>query len=135
MANDFNGVDVHQYDQSIVLSAERYIDRVMVSHGWEKSTDTDKYSVPLSPTSLETLYKHVGPPEGTPEAATLSRKHGFAFRGLLGELLYAYTTCCPDIGYAVVTLSKFSTCPYDVHYSLLKRVANSLHETKHWGIT
>jgi len=54
---------------------------------------------------------------------------------LLGELLlYAYVTCRPDIGYATITLSKFSTCPHDHHFALLKKVAKYLRATKDWGI-
>ncbi|KAG7370163.1 reverse transcriptase RNA-dependent DNA polymerase [Nitzschia inconspicua] len=55
-------------------------------------------------------------------------------RTLLGELLYAYITCRPDIGYAVVTLSKFASAPHAYHYSCLKGVARYLRRTKHWGI-
>jgi len=34
---------------------------------------------------------------------------GFEYRTLLGELLYAYITCRPDIGYAITPLSKFAS--------------------------
>ena len=61
--------------------------------------------------------------ENTPEHAALVAKHGFAYHTLLGELLYAYITCRPDIGYATITLSKFSTCPHDHHFTMLKKVA------------
>ena len=40
---------------------------------------------------------------------------------MLGELSCAHVTCRPDIGYAVITLSKFSTCPADVHFLMLQR--------------
>jgi len=61
-------------------------------------------------------------------------KCGFAYRTLLGELLYAYVTYRPDIGYATVALSKFSTCPHDHHFAMLKKVAKYLRATKDWGI-
>jgi hypothetical protein len=54
---------------------------------------------------------------------------------ILGELMYAYITCQPDIGYyAVITLSKFSTSPSAYHYKLLKGVAKYLRSTILWGI-
>ena len=62
-------------------------------------------------------------------------KHGFAYHTLLGELLYAYVTCWPDIGYAVVTLSKFAATPSKLHYTTLKNVAKYLRCTIAWGIT
>ncbi|KAG7343608.1 reverse transcriptase RNA-dependent DNA polymerase [Nitzschia inconspicua] len=39
-----------------------------------------------------------------------------------------------NIGYAVVTLSKFASAPHAYHYSCLKGVARYLRRTKHWGI-
>jgi len=61
-------------------------------------------------------------------------KCGFVYRTLLGELLYAYVACRPDIGYATITLSKFSTCPHDHHFIMLKKVVKYLRATKDWGI-
>ena len=54
--------------------------------------------------------------------------------GFLGELLYAYVTCRPDIGYAVTTLAKFSTHPHEIHYKYLKGIATYLRRTRKWGI-
>ena len=48
--------------------------------------------------------------------------------------MYAYTSCRPDIGYAVTVLSKFTTCPSKIHYQYLRRVALYLKHTKTWGI-
>ena len=48
--------------------------------------------------------------------------------------MYVYVTCCPDIGYAVTTLSKFSTFPIQYHYSCLQGVVQYLSRTKKWGI-
>jgi len=84
--------------------------------------------------SVTSLYAYQGPPENTAEHAALATKYGFAYRTLLGELLYAYVTCWPDIGYAIIALSKFSTCPHDHHFAMLKKVAKYLRATKDWGI-
>ena len=148
---DFNGVDIHQYSDSIAISCENYIDRVLRTHGWDTPTSDDlaewenpslvelnqsERVSPLPTDCISALYaeENIGPLEGPSEHAKLRDKHGFAYRTLLGELLYAYITCRPDIGYAVVTLSKFSTCPSDYHYSSLKKVAKYLRRTKHWCI-
>ena len=53
---------------------------------------------------------------------------------LFWKKLYAYITCRPDIGYAITTMSKFSTKPSKYHYELLKGIAKYLRETKEWGI-
>ena len=44
--------------------------------------------------------------------------------------MYAYVTCRPDIGYHVSTLSKFSTAPAAIHYTMLKNVARYLRRTR-----
>jgi hypothetical protein len=49
--------------------------------------------------------------EGTSEHASLSASHGFFYLTLLGELLYAYITCRPEVSYAVVALSTFGSPP------------------------
>ena len=48
--------------------------------------------------------------------------------------MYAYITCRPDIGYAITTLSKFSSAPSAYHYRLLKGVAKYLRSTIHYGV-
>ena len=59
----------------------------------------------------------------------LEKKKGFNYHTLLGELMYVYITCRCDIGYAVTTLSKFSSAPTEYHYTLLKGVAIYLQNT------
>ena len=41
---------------------------------------------------------------------------GFAYRSLLGEILYAYVTARVDIGYAIITLTKFAAAPAKIHF-------------------
>jgi hypothetical protein len=48
---------------------------------------------------------------------------GFSYRTLLGEILYAYVTARPDIGYPITLLAKFSKAPARIHYIKLKRLA------------
>jgi hypothetical protein len=48
--------------------------------------------------------------------------------------MYVYITCRPDIGYAITSLSKFSSAPSPFHYKLLKGVAKYLRSTMHWGL-
>ena len=124
---DFNGIDIIQSADRITLSCSHYISRVLTTHGWstpEQDTDTsNKPTSPIPADSIDAMYNTTGPGEGTKEHAKLADKSGFSYRSLLGELMYAYVTCRPDIGYSVTTLSKFSTCPSPTHYQLLKGVA------------
>jgi len=75
-----------------------------------------------------------GPVENTPEHKALEAEQGFGYRSVLGETLFAYVLCRPDIGYAVTTLAKFSTAPNALHYKSLKHLAICLRQTQDWGI-
>ena len=90
--------------------------------------------VPIPSDSIEKMYKETGPKEGYAAHKVLEQKMGFAYRTLLGELMYSYITCRPDIGYSVTTLSKFSTAPAEYHYKLLRMVAMYLLKTADWEI-
>jgi hypothetical protein len=57
------------------------------------------------------MYTSTGPQEGSPKHAKLANNMGFAYHTLLGELLYAYVTTCPNIGYTITMLAKFASAP------------------------
>lgn len=143
--DDFNGVDIIQSKSYVEISCQKYIDRVLKSHGWQtqskneqtlaiQSLTTEKPISPIPPDANDKLYHNDGPLEGTPEYKLLSEKFGFKYRTLLGELMFCYVTCRPNIGYAITTLSKFAKQPNDIHYLMLKNVARYLQKTKTWGI-
>ena len=80
------------------------------------------------------LSKKCGPNKDAVDAFKLELSQGFAYCILLGEMMYDYITCRPDISFASTTMSKFSTKPSKYHYELLKSVAKYLQETKELGI-
>eukprot|EP00536_Pseudo-nitzschia_multiseries_P009159 jgi/Psemu1/22499/gm1.22499_g len=88
---------------------------------------------PLPDKALNYIYINPGPLEGTNEHLHPQTTHGFSYCTLPGELCYAYTTCCPDIGFSLSNLSKFSTPPAPIHYKYIKGIAFYLCCTKHWG--
>jgi len=89
LLKDFNGLDIAQCSDAIKLSCEKYIDRVLTTHGWSKPSPPvpSKYPAPLPVDAVTSLHAHQGPPENTAEHAALVSKYGFAYRTLLGELL------------------------------------------------
>ena len=106
LARDYNGVDIEQYSDSICISAEAYIERLLKTHGWDSSSSSEesfKPTAPLSPDCLNPIYQKEGPREGTTKHTLLEKKHRFSYRTLLGELMYSYVTARPDIGYAITT--------------------------------
>ena len=90
--------------------------------------------VPMPTDCIDKMYTELGPKEGTVHHTALEKKAGFSYQTLLGESMYAYITCRCDIGYAVTTLSKFSSSPFLFHYKLLKTVAKYSKATSDWGI-
>ena len=129
------------------MHAKAYLERFLQTHGWDTASDKEKNDTvfnenmkssrpisPLSPDCVEQLFKHVGPKEHSPEALVLQKTSGFSYRTVLGELMYAYITYCPDIGYAITTLSKFSSAPSAFHYKQLRHVAKYVRSTIDWGI-
>jgi len=97
----------------------------------------DKDTKPLAPLPSDcicNMFNFDGPKEGTPEHHKLAEKHGVQCRTLLGEPMHAYVTCRPGIEYAIITLSKFLSCPSDYHFLMIKKVTLCLRRTKKWGI-
>ena len=77
----------------------------------------------LPPKSLKKLFIHSGPKEGTKEHKDIEEKAGLNYRRVLGQLMYCYVSCIPDIGYGITILSKLSSTPSDYHYSRLNNLA------------
>ena len=133
----YNGIDVFQAHDYVKLSPESYIDRMMQTHGWDAPKHDPKVpikAVPLNPATADQLMVKTGPPEKTPEAKAISKKCGFPYWNVLGELIYAYVICRLDIGYAVCLITCFSDAPHEDHCRAIKSVCKYLHATKAWGI-
>ena len=119
----FNGIDIFQTRDYVKIGCESYLDRMLQTHGWDAPRKSDPHNiVPLRPDTTDDLMKVEGPPEKSPEAKQLAYNHGFKYRNVLGELVYAYVICRLDIGYAVCFLARFSSNPHNDHYLALKHV-------------
>jgi len=119
LVDSFDGYNVLQTRDYIKLSAESYIRRLLKAHGWDNPSpreSSNKPKPPLHESDVANLFNlAAGPVENTPEHKALETEQGFGYRSVLGEILFAYVLCCPDIGYAVTTLAKFSTAPNTLH--------------------
>ena len=62
------------------------------------------------------MFRYKGASEGTATHQVLETSPKFNYQNILEELMYVYITCRPDIGYAITTLSKFSSKPSTFHY-------------------
>ena len=138
MINDYKGVDINQRKKYIEVNASSYIDQVLTSHGWNDSVKPLTPDKPLAPMPEDPVSKVFvtthNTIEGSADREDCEKKMGFSYCCRLGELMYAYVTCRPDIGYSICCLIKFSTCPSVLHFNFLKGVAIYLKQTKHWGL-
>ena len=95
-------------------------------NNFEECMKSSKPIAPIPSGFIEQMFCDKGTPKGTIAHQVLETNSKFNYRNVLGELMYVYITCCPNIGYAITTLSKFSSEPSTFHYKLLRGVAKYL---------
>ena len=64
----------------------------------------------------------------------LAKAMQLSYRAGVGELIWAMTTCRPDIVFASVKLSQSNSCPHEHHYHGLKHTIKYLYATRNDGI-
>ena len=121
-----------------MISCENYIDQMLRVHMLDKiSSNLFQFAVktpsPLLDNTFHKIFKECGSDEGTFTAYKFKLITGFVYQTLLGEMMYVYVICRPDIGYAITTMSKFSAKPSSLYYQLLKGIAKYFCFTKDWG--
>jgi len=137
LGKKYNDLDILQTCDYIKIHCESYINKILLSHGWTNPgpKEPNRHNmVPLSPDAVERLQRLVGPLEGTKEHTEIEAKPNFSYRGLLGELLYAFIIIHIKIGNAIQFLSKFSMNPHMDHYLALKGVCRYLRRHKSEGL-
>ena len=68
------------------------------------------------------------------EMCKLDTKYGFKYRTATGMLLFACVLCHLDIGFLVITLSKYNHQPNEEHFEVAAQVLKYLITTKNKGI-
>ncbi len=82
---------------------------------------------------MKEFNKATGNPDATAQAS-LATKMQLSYRAGVGELIWAMTTCCPDLAFASVKLSQLNSCPHKIHYHGLKSALKYLYSTNEDGI-
>ena len=133
----FNGLDIVQSRHYVKVSCQTYIERIMDKHlkSWMTVKDKPAHPTPLPSTSsfLKMFLSAVGDPDEKHQAA-LAKKMGFGYRNGIGDLIYPYITCRPDLAYATVRSSQYSACPAEIHYSSVHHILKYLYYTWTDGI-
>ena len=105
----FNNAKIEECNTHITIADQSYMERICRVHVW----DTSKKSIPLPlPDSCHmTIFQECGPGKGTVYACKPDFSQGFVYRAFLGDMMYAYITCCPNTGYIITIMSKLSIKP------------------------
>ena len=107
------GIEVHciQEEKRLLHSQKTYIDSILWQYGLE---DLKPVSMPMDPASW---LSSIQSPLTTEELAAI--KH-IPYHEAVGSLMYATLGTCPDICYAVQTVSKFNNKPRLSHWEAVK---------------
>lgn len=71
----------------------------------------------------------------TPGNVDTSNMTDKPYQALIGSLMYAALGTCPDISYAVQTLSQYNSCPNKTHWTAAKHFLHYLKGTQDFAIT
>ncbi len=133
----FNELDITQTVDFVKIWCSTYLDKVLQKHlsMWLSDHDLPSQPTPLPTTKtfLTSFLNAKGDPD--PKAqAQLAQSMKLSYQSAIWELIWAMTTCRPDISYATVRTSKYSCMPYALHYHGINHILKYLHATKDDGI-
>ena len=108
----YNGVDILQTRNFIKLHNQTYINKILQRHDWiHQEKPMQSHPIPMNPDNTFQQELEQAPIINEKEVQKIENEMGFRYRQAIGELIYALVTCCPDISYAVIKLSQYSTRP------------------------
>jgi hypothetical protein len=129
----YNGVNVHQTRDYIRLTCTTFINKISEKYlaTWMKhmyASSTHPTPLPSDATWWRDFNAATGDPD-MKEQAALAKTMQLNYQAGVGELIWAMTTCHPDVAFASVKLSQSNSCPHKIHYHGLKHVLKYLYST------
>ncbi len=134
----FNSIDVTQMKHYIKINCHTYINKFCAKYldSWLHTIPTTANQptpLPTISTWLKKFNAAVGPKN--PQAQyKLKALMQIKYCGGVGKLIWAMTTCRPDLAYTAVKLSQSNSCPAEHHYHGLKQAIRYLYATRLDGI-
>ena len=134
----YNGIDVTQTRHYIKIDCYTYISKFCTKYldsqlGKVPLTANRPTPLPTNPTWLKKFSTAIGPTDPKDQAKLASTMQ-IKYRGGVGELIWAMTTCRPDIAFTDVKLSQSNSNPAEHHYHGLKHAIQYLYITQTDGI-
>jgi hypothetical protein len=120
----FNGVNVHQTCYYIKINLKTYVDKIFEAYfaAWMKTvypTPACATPLPSDPLWLKKFNAAFGDPDMKAQAQ-LAKSMQLNYHLGVGKLIWAMTTCCPDLAFASIKLSQSNSCTHELHYHALK---------------
>ena len=114
------GIEIQRKDDKIGLHQADYIDEILERF---KMTECNGVGTPMLEIDRDRVVS-----SHSEKLATDDKKR---YQQLIGCLLYLMHCTRPDLAYAVIRLSHFSSCPEKHHWEAAKRILRYLKATKH----
>jgi hypothetical protein len=130
----FNGVDVTQIKHYIKIDCPTHVNKLCAKYldSWlhiVQTTANWPTPLPTDSTWLKKFNAAVGP--NNPQAqCKLEALMQINYHGGIGKLIWAMTTCRPNLAYTAVKLSQSNTRPAEHHYHGLKHAIQYLYVTR-----
>ena len=132
----YNGVDIDQRREYIKLHACTYLEKLEAQHShlFTDLPPLHTHPLPMDPSNNYQHELETAEALSSENRTKLEHSLGFTYRQAVGEIIYSMITCRPDISFAIIKLSQYSTRPAKIHYDALKHLYRYLFATKHEGI-
>jgi hypothetical protein len=134
----FNGVNLVQTKHCIKIDCHTYINKLCMKFlcTWlNKVPLTENCPTPLPSNGdrLKEFNAAIGS-DNPKEQAALKTSMQIKYRGGVGKLIWAMTTCRPDIAFPSVKLSQLNSRPAKIHYHSLKHAIRYLYINHNDGL-
>ena len=124
---DYIKIDVHSYIEKFCLKYEdTWLSKVPI-------TENCPTPLPTDPNWIKKFNSAIGPSESKAQQ-DLATKMQIKDKSGVGKLIWAMTTCRPDIAFTNVKLSQSNSAPAEHHYHGLKHSIRYLYATRNDGI-
>jgi hypothetical protein len=134
----YDGVDVLQTRYYIKINIKTYVNKIFEPYFATRMKTPYPTPAWLTPLSLDaTWLKKFNAAIGDPNSkaqAKLAKKMHVNYRSGVGKLIWAMTTCQPDLAYASVKLSQSNFCPHELHFHSIKHALNFLYNSRDNGL-
>ena len=134
----YNGIDITQTKHYIKISCHTYINHFCSKYidtwlGNMTISEIKPTPFPSDPAWVKALNSTTGS-TNIKVQQQLSKDMQLSYRAGVGKLIWAMTTCPPDIAFASVKLSQSNSAPHNIHYHGLKHTIKYLYATRTDGI-